>query len=156
MTNRISTILERPIQVPGCRTAQVPDDCPEKRAGVSCSPERPGRFDVIGLPLVLHVGPDVLNALSCMIQAEGLLMGCSTFGEIAGIFSKGISLFSMHCSGPRTPAQYKIIPPIAAAERGHLWVPVMGSWHDPVLNSTEIFNGALDTHLGNIVNRSLV
>ena len=130
-------------------TAEVPDDCPEKRAGYACSPMRPGTFDVVGKAIVLYVVLDVHNALQCMIQADGLLMGCSTFGQIAGIFSQGISFFSMNCGGFRTPTQYKIIPPIAVAERGHLWVPVAGSWHDPVLNSTEVFNGALNTHLRN-------
>ena len=104
---------------------------------------------MIGKPLVLHVDPDAHDALSCMIQADGLLMGCSTFGQIAGIFSNGISFFSMHCRGSRTPAQYKTIPPIALAERGHLWVPVAGSWYDPILNSNEVLSGALDIHLEN-------
>lgn len=127
----------------------MPDDCPEKRVGHLCTPDRPGTFKVIGIPAVLHVGPSVRNALSCMIQADGLLMGCSSFGQIAGILSNGISFFSMHCSGYRTPQSYKTIPPIAVAERGHLWVPLAGSWHDPVLNSTAILNVALDTHLAN-------
>lgn len=104
-------------------------------------------FNVIGMPVVLHLGPDVRNALSCMIQADGLLMGCSTFGQLAGIYSKGVKFFSMHCFGSETPAQYKTIPPLAVAERGHLWVPVAGSWHDPVLNSTKVLSGALDTLL---------
>lgn len=141
--------FDRPIQDPGCLTAEVPDDCPVKRAGHACSPLRSGTFDVIGKPVVLHVGPDVHKALQCMIQADGLLMGCSTFGQIAGILSKGISFFSMRCKGFRTPTQYKTIPPIAVAERGHLWVPVAGSWHDPVLNATETLNNALETHLAN-------
>lgn len=130
-------------------TAEVPDDCPQKQAGYACKATRPGTFDVIGKPVVLHVGSDVHNALQCMIQADGLLMGCSTFGQIAGILSQGISFFSMGCSGFRTPTQYKVIPPIAVAERGHLWVPVAGSWYTPVMNSTEVFKGALDTHLAN-------
>ena len=135
--------------MPGCLTAEVPDDCPVKQAGLWCSPKRSGTFEVIGKPLVLHVDPDAHDALSCMIQADGLLMGCSTFGQIAGIFSNGISFFSMHCRGSRTPAQYKTIPPIALAERGHLWVPVAGSWYDPILNSNEVLSGALDIHLEN-------
>ena len=93
------------------------------------------------------MGEDVENALSCMIQADGLLMGCSTFGQVAGLLSKGISFFSMHCSGGRTPTQYKTIPPIAIAERGHLWVPVAGSWRDPVLTSTDILRSTLDTFI---------
>ena len=148
-TTRTSTNLVRPMQIPGCRTTEVPKDCPEKQAGLPCKPKWPGVFHVIGMPLVLHVGPDVHNALTCMIHADGLLMGCSTFGHIAGVLSHGISFFSMHCSGHHSPVQYKTIPPIAVAERGHQWVPVAGSWHDPVLNSTEILSGALDIHLGN-------
>ena len=145
--NKTPTTVARALQVPGCLTAVVPEDCPEKRVHRSCSPERAGTFDVIGMPVVLHVSPDVHNAMSCMVQADGVLMGCSTFGQLAGIFSKGISFFSMHCSGYRTPAQYKTIPPLALAERGHLWVPVAGSWHNPVLNSTEVLSRALDTLL---------
>ena len=72
-------------------------------------------------------------------------MGCSTFGQIAGILTNGISFFSMGCVGDRTPIQYKTIPPLAIAERGHLWVPVAGAWYDPVLNSTDILGRALDT-----------
>lgn len=104
-------------------------------------------FDVVGKPIVLHLDSDAHNALQCMIQADGILMGCSTFGQIAGIFSEGISFFSMKCGGDRTPAQYKMIPSIAVAERGHLWVPVAGSWHNPVLESNEVLNAALATHL---------
>ncbi|CAM9457360.1 unnamed protein product [Laminaria digitata] len=132
-------------QVPACLAADIPDDCPKKRAGFACSPQRSGIFHVLGKPIVLHVGEDVQNALSCMIQADGLLMGCSTFGQVAGLLTKGISFFSMHCSGGRTPTQYKTIPPLAIAERGHLWVPVAGSWRDPVLTSTDVLNSALYT-----------
>ena len=97
---------------------------------------------------MLHVGADVQNAMSCMIQADAVLMGCSTFGQVAGLLTKGISLFSTDCGGPSTPDQYKTIPPIAVAERGHLWVPVSGSWRDPVLFSTKLLSGALDDLLG--------
>lgn len=142
------------VQVPGCWTPETPDDCPEKYHGHQCNPIRPGTFEVIGMPIFLHLDPEVHNALSCMIQADGLLMGCSTFGHIAGILSKGISFFSMHCTGFWAPVQYKMIPPIAVAEHGHLWVPVAGSWHDPVLNSTALLSGALDTHLGNTAGRA--
>lgn len=96
---------------------------------------------------MLHVGPDVRNALSCMIQADGVLMGCSTFGQVAGLMTKGISMFSMQCGGASTPDQYKTIPPLAVAERGHLWVPIAGSWRDPVLASASLFRGALETFL---------
>ena len=134
-------------QVPACLVAERPLDCPKKRAGFACSPARSGIFHVLGKPIVLHVGDDVQNALSCMIQADGLLMGCSTFGQVAGLLSKGISFFSMHCSGGRTTTQYKTIPPLAIAERGHLWVPVYGSWRDPVLTSTDILSSTLDTYI---------
>lgn len=141
--------LDWSIQVPGCLTAKTPDDCPEKLEGHACSPDRPGIFEVIGKPLVLHVGQDVRNAMSCMVHADGVLMGCSTFGQLAGLLSKGISMFSMHCSGNKSPIQYRTIPPIAVAERGYMWVPVEGSWQDPVLKSTDILSGALDTLLEN-------
>lgn len=94
--------------------------------------------------MLLHVGADVQNAMSCMTQADAILMGCSTFGQVAGLLTKGISLFSTNCAGPKTPCQYKLIPPLAVAERGHLWVPVSGSWRDPVLISTKILSDALD------------
>eukprot|EP00904_Undaria_pinnatifida_P013664 jgi/Undpi1/9428/HiC_scaffold_27.g11885.m1 len=136
-------------QVPECLTAKVPDHCPESEMGKPCIPDRSGMFNVVGMPAVLHVSPDVHNAISCMIQADGLLMGCSTFGQLAGLLSKGISFFSMHCSGDETPVQYKAIPPIAVADLGHLWVPITGSWHDPRLNSTEVLTGALETLLKN-------
>ena len=71
-------------------------------------------------------------------------MGCSTFGQVAGLLTKGISLFSTDCGGPHTPPQYKNIPPLAVAEKGYLWVPISGSWRDPVLASTEILRTALD------------
>lgn len=134
-------------QIPVCLAAEIPLDCPLKRAGYPCGPERSGNFHVLGKPIVLHVGSDVQNALSCMIQSDGLLMGCSTFGQVAGLLTKGISFFSMHCSGGRTPTQYKTIPPLAVAERGHMWVPVSGSWRDPVLTSTDILSSTLDTFL---------
>ena len=131
-------------QIPTCLEAETPDDCPEKRAGAFCSPNRSGMFRVAGKPIVLHVGADVQNAMSCMIQADAVLMGCSTFGQVAGLLTRGISLFSTDCGGPSTPHQYKTIPPFAVAERGHLWVPVAGSWRDPVLSSTTLLSGALD------------
>lgn len=84
--------------------------------------------------ILLHVGADVQNDLSCMTQADGVVMGCSTFGQVAGILSKGISMFSLNCGGTVTPDQYKSIPPLAVAEMGRLWVPVAGSWRDPVLD----------------------
>ena len=149
VTNTPLTIFAWPFQVPGCLTAVAPDDCPEKQAGIRCRPNRPGIFDVIERPVVLHVGPDVPNAMSCMILADGVLMGCSTFGQVAGLLSQGISFFSMQCSGEVTPNHYKIIPPIAVSERGYLWVPMAGSWRDPIIYSTEVLIGALDALLEN-------
>ena len=134
----------RSVQIPACLAAPTPTDCPEKRAGSFCSPARDGVFNVVGKNIVLHVGPDVQNALSCMIQADGVLMGCSTFGQVAGLFTKGIKMFSMQCGGASTPDQYKSIPPLAVAEKGHLWVPIAGSWRDPVMASPTLFRGALD------------
>lgn len=131
--------------------APIPDDCAKKHAGgyaVSvCDPIRDGIFYVIDKNIVLHVGDDVANDMSCMIRADGLLMGCSTFGQVAGILSRGISMFSMRCAGLKTPRQYGTIPALAVAERGHMWVPVEGSWRDPVLSSVSSFRAALDTHL---------
>lgn len=134
-------------QIPSCVDAETPADCPEKRAGAAdeCPPERPGAFRVEGRPLVLHVGRDVANTLSCMIQADGLLMGCSTFGQVAGILNRdGISFFSTGCGGPGSPIQGKVVPPLAVAERGRMWVPVSGSWRDPVLRAKHLFSAALD------------
>ncbi|CAM9840597.1 unnamed protein product [Ectocarpus sp. 6 AP-2014] len=130
-----------------CLAATTPRDCPEKQAGTFCTPKRAGIFRIRDKPIVLHVGSDVQNEMSCMIQADGVLMGCSTFGQIAGLLTRGISLFSTRCSGEATPHQYRSIPPLAIAEKGHLWVPIEGSWHDPVLTSTSIFSAALDTLL---------
>lgn len=132
-------------QVPPCIVAEIPDDCPEKQAGAAvCKLARSGNFHVAGMHLVLHVSPDVQNAMTCMIQSDAILMGCSTFGQVAGLLSKGISLFSTGCAGNRTPYQYRTVPPLAVAERGYLWVPIAGSWRDPVLESPEIMSNALD------------
>ena len=147
MFTRFLLCIHTCVKLSECSEAKTPDDCPEKRAGLFCTPQRSGVFHVLRRPITLHVGSDVLSALTCMIQADGLLMGCSTFGHVAGLLTRGISFFSMHCSGEKTPEQYKTIPPIAIAERGHLWVPVGGSWRDPVLKSTEPLSAALDTLL---------
>ncbi|CAM9444778.1 unnamed protein product, partial [Ascophyllum nodosum] len=132
-------------QIPPCLTAETPKDCLLKRVQRGCFPIRSGVFRLQQKPIVLHLSPDVKNALSCMTHSDGIVMGCSTFGQIAGILTNGISFFSMGCVGDRTPIQYKTIPPLAIAERGHLWVPVAGAWYDPVLNSTDILGRALDT-----------
>eukprot|EP00752_Nemacystus_decipiens_P006550 g5898.t1 len=141
-----------PDEVSECLAAPTTDDCPQKRvaqnlSASACKPTREGVFHVADKNIVLHVGEDVLNALSCMIQADGLLMGCSTFGQVAGILSKGISMFSKKCLGKKTPLQYGVTPPLAVAERGYLWVPVEGSWRDPVLSASSAFRAALDTLL---------
>ncbi|CAM9392060.1 unnamed protein product [Scytosiphon promiscuus] len=116
-------------------------------AACRAAAEHDGIFRVRDKAIMLHFDRDVRNTLSCMIQADGIVMGCSTFGQVAGLFSKGISMFSMHCEGERTPLQYKMIPPLALSERGQLWVPIVGSWYDPVLNATHIFRNVLDTLL---------
>lgn len=85
-----------------------------------------------------------------MIEADGLLMGCSTFGHMAGVLNhEGISFFSTECDGWRAPIHYKMMPPLAVAERGHMWVPVSGSWRNPVMNAMSIFEVALDELLKN-------
>lgn len=92
--------------------------------------------------------------MSCMIHADGILMGCSTFGHIAGILTKGISFFSMQCHGKRTRDQYRLVPPIALSERGKLWVPVSGSWRNPALWSNGALTEALEDYLAIKVNSS--
>lgn len=92
---------------------------------------------------MLHVGESMQNAMSCMIQAGAMFLGCSTFGQVAGLLTKGIKFFSMSCEGNYTPTQYKTTPLMAIAEGGYLWVPVAGSWRDPVLESTELLRSAL-------------
>lgn len=81
------------------------------------------------------------------IQADGVLMGCSTFGQVAGLLTEGIKLFSVGCVGHITPVQYRMIPPLAIAEYGHMWVPIDGSWRNPELTASRIFDAALTTHL---------
>ena len=84
-----------------------------------------------------------------MTKADGILMGCSTFGHISGVLNEGLKFFSFECAGERTPNHYKMMPPLAIAEQGNLWVPVTGSWHDPSILSEAIFEAALDQHLEN-------
>lgn len=119
-----------------------------KRAGApECNPDRTGIFRINDKPLYLHVGLDVQNELSCMIQADGILMGCSTFGQMAGVLGKGLKFFSYQCSGAKTPNHYKMMPALAIAEGGHRWIPVSGSWHDPAIMSQSIFKMALGIYL---------
>lgn len=141
------------MQISCCLEAETPDDCPEKRAGARlCNADRPGMFFVNNKPIVLHVGRNVGEAMSCMIQSDGVMMGCSTFGQVAGLLTKGIRFFSTQCDGENTPEKHKAISPLAIAERGLLWVPISGSWRDPILVSTEILSGALETILRNMHN----
>lgn len=126
----------------------MPVDCPEKQAGGDfCFPTRSGVFHVIGSPIVLNLGTGVMNSFSCMTEADGILMGCSCFGLAAGILNKGIKLFSVSCKGPSTWEQNQIGPPLAVAEQGGMWVPIVGSWHDPVLEKRNIFKNVLRRYL---------
>lgn len=74
-------------------------------------------------------------------------MGCSAFGQLAGILSKGIKMFSMGCEGNMTWEQNKMPPAFAIAEKGELWVPLEGSWTDPTLTNVGIFREALQLYL---------
>ncbi|CAB1100835.1 unnamed protein product [Ectocarpus sp. CCAP 1310/34] len=102
-------------QIEECLAATTPQDCPEKQAGTFCTPKRAGIFRIRYKSIVLHMGSDVQNEMSCIIEADGVLM--------------------------------RSIPPLTIAEKGHLWVPIEGSWHDPVWSSRSIFSAALDTLL---------
>lgn len=125
--------------------ARPPPDCPERHAGFPlCRARRRDLFRVEDRPIVLHLGVEVARSLSCMIRADAVLMGCSTFGHMAGVLTKGIRLFSEACTGEVTPAQYRMVPPLAVADLGDMWVPVNGSWRDPVLGADAIFDSALE------------
>ncbi|CAM9646251.1 unnamed protein product [Scytosiphon promiscuus] len=146
-TGAFSEFLRWPVefdQVEPCLSAVAPDDCWEKTQGApSCPSPRSGVFRVEGKSLFLHVGLDVENTMSCMIKADGLLMGCSTFGQVAGLYSEGVRFFSVGCEGWMTSPHYKMVPPMAIAEQGSMWVPVSGSWRDPVVYSESILDVAL-------------
>lgn len=102
-----------PLQIQSCSIAEALSDCPEKRRGTTeCQPILSGVFDVQERPIVLHVGLDVQNDLSCMTQADGILMGCSTFGQVAGLVNRGLKFFSVGCRGRKTAPHYKMIPPM--------------------------------------------
>lgn len=133
--------------MPPCLNVEAKTDCEHKQQEGECIPDRSGIFTVLSKPIVLHVGEDVVNALSCMALADGVVMGCSTFGQLAGLLTNGISMFSTACSGLRTPGQYKMVPPIAISERGKKWVPIEGSWRDPKLTATNAWRNALHEHL---------
>lgn len=126
--------------------------------GVSCGRGVPDTFSVEGRRVVLHLGDDVAKSMSCMIHADGILTGCSTFGQVAGLFTTGLRFFSLGCRGDDlqfTPRQYQMLPPFAVSERGDMWVPVRGSWFDPELLSDRLLEAALDRHLRHLTNRDL-
>lgn len=100
-------------QIGECVAAVTPDECWEKAHGApSCNSPRSGVFRIQDRSLYLHVGPDVENAMSCMIEADGLLMGCSTFGQSAGLFNEGLRFFSVDCQGWVTAPHYQMVPPM--------------------------------------------
>ncbi|CAM9612557.1 unnamed protein product [Ascophyllum nodosum] len=80
-----------------------------------------------------------------MIKSDGVVMGCSTFGQIAGILTNGISFFTVQCKGRVTAPHYKAVPALAVAERGDRWVPITGKWDEPMLNSTDILRRVIRT-----------
>lgn len=43
-----------------------------------------------------------------------------------------------------------MMPALAVAEKGSMWVPISGSWHNPAILSQVIFEAALDEHFKNI------
>lgn len=135
-------------QIQACKEAKVPIDCPEKEVGGKvCYPAVSGEFKVVGMPIIINVSPDVVNVFGCMIAADGIAMGCSSFGVLAGILSSGIKMFSDGCSGSLTWIQNKISPPLAVSELGYMWVPLSGSWVTPVLEKPELFSRALQQKL---------
>ena len=134
-----NTKFDRETQVQECFEIKLPEDCKQRGSTVdTCSPNGSGMFRIHQRPILLHVGRDVLSGLSCMIQSDGVVMGCSTFGQVAGIFTNGISFFTLGCGGRQTQDHYKALPALAVAERGNLWVPITGTWDGPILNSTDI------------------
>ena len=95
----------------------------------------------------MNVGGNVVQSLRSMISADGVVMGCSAFGQLAGILSKGIKMFSTGCEGNMTWEQNKMTPLFAIAEMGELWVPLEGSWADPTLTNVGILREALQLHI---------
>lgn len=137
-------------QVRACIEAKVPDDCAEKQAGGEvCYPKRSGLFHVRGTSIVLNLDPDAINALECMIEADGVVMGCSPFGSLAGILSRGVKIMSAACRGVMSWEQSQLAPPFAIAERGKMWVPIAGSWHNPTMKSTAVFQHTIKLHIAN-------
>eukprot|EP00903_Cladosiphon_okamuranus_P008265 g7955.t1 len=128
-------------EITRCLEAEVPESCLEMDAGaLACNPSRSGIFTVRHKPLILHVGHDVQNDLACMIEADAIVMGCSTFGHIAGVLNPGIKLFSISCGGAITTFNYQMMPPMAIVDQGSMWVPVSGSWRNPGLYSRRILD----------------
>ena len=133
------------MQAKACSTVETPAHCQDEKLGQeNRAPNRSGISHLRDKPAALHLNPDIRNALSCMIKSDGIVMGCSTFGQIAGILSNGISFFSMGCQGDMTGPKSRMTPGLAIAERGHRWVPVRGSWFDPALYSIDILRAAIE------------
>ena len=126
---RCATVWQLPSPMTARKSERGDSPC------VSAPPPRDRVFHVLDTNIVLHVGEDVASALPGMIQVDSLLMGRSTFHQMARIPSKSISVFSMEGVGENTPRQYGTNPPQAVAERGHLRVPIEGSWRNPALIS---------------------
>lgn len=107
-----------PKQIQACLTAETPVECPEKEAGaLECKPVLPGIFAVRDKDLMLHVGLDARNDLSCMIQADAILTGCSAFGQIAGVLNDGVKFFPVGCEGDLTDPHYKMLPPLVRGNK---------------------------------------
>jgi len=47
-----------------------------------------------------------------MVNADAILMGCSSFGQVAGILSEGIKFFSVGCVGSQTGPQLRMGAPL--------------------------------------------
>ena len=139
--------FDRATQVQECFEIKLSGDCERRATTNACSPNGSGIFRINQRYILLHVGRDVLSSLSCMIQSDGIVMGCSSFGQIAGILTRGISFFNVQCTGRQTAPHYKSIPALAVAERGHRWVPVAGTWSEPMLNSTDILRRVIKNQI---------
>ncbi len=59
----VQIFFDSTTQVPSCLAADIPDDCPQRFAGPG-APDHSGMFEVANKPIVLHVHPDVQNAMS--------------------------------------------------------------------------------------------
>lgn len=108
-----SLVRSKPKQIQSCLMAETPTECPEKEAGaLECKPVLPGIFSIRERDIKLHVGLDARNDLTCMIQADAILTGCSAFGQIAGVLSEGVKFFPVGCEGYLTDPHYKMLPPL--------------------------------------------